>query len=67
MRHKLFRNDAAGHRALLEWLGAQGVEGVEGVERAHACLEATGTWAEAVAMVLHEAGHVVSCWLVNPV
>lgn len=58
VRHKVFSNDAAGHMALLEWLGEQGVE------RAHACLEATGTWAQAVALVLHEAGHVVS--VVNP-
>ena len=58
VRHKVFSNDAAGHTALLEWLGEQGVE------HAHACLEATGTWAEAVALALHEAGHVVS--LVNP-
>ncbi len=34
------------------------------VERAHVCLEATGGWSEQVAIVLSEAGHVVS--LVNP-
>jgi transposase len=34
------------------------------VERVHACLEATGGWSEDVAIVLHDAGHVVS--LVNP-
>ncbi len=34
------------------------------VGRVHACLEATGGWSEAVALTLHEAGHVVS--IVNP-
>ncbi len=32
--------------------------------KVHACLEATGGWSEDLALVLHEAGHVVS--LVNP-
>jgi transposase len=57
-RHKVFPNTPAGHRQLLAWLGQQGVE------VAHACLEATGTWADAAALALHEAGHKVS--LVNP-
>ena len=57
-RHKVFANTPAGHRQLLSWLGQQGVEEV------HACLEATGTWADAAALALHEAGHKVS--LVNP-
>ena len=57
-RHKVFSNDAAGHTAILQWLEEQGAD------RVHACLEATGTWAEAVALVLHQADHDVS--LVNP-
>jgi len=51
----------AGHLQLLAWLNEQQEQGVE---VAHACLEATGTWADAIALALHEAGHKVS--LVNP-
>jgi transposase len=57
-RHKVFSNDVAGHTAILQWLDEQGADHV------HACLEATGTWAEAIALVLHRAGYTVS--LVNP-
>lgn len=57
-RHKVFVNDAAGHVELLAWLAEQGAA------KAHACLEATGTWAQAATLALHEAGHTVS--LVNP-
>lgn len=57
-RHKVFANSAQGHQQLLAWLTDNGAPVV------HACLEATGTWADAVALALHEAGHIVS--LVNP-
>jgi transposase len=57
-RHKSFRNTAAGHAALVAWLGAQAAPAV------HACLEATGMYGEAVATALVEAGHAVS--VVNP-
>lgn len=57
-RHKVFANTMVGHQQLLVWLNEQGVE------VAHACLEATGTWADAIALALHEARHKVS--LVNP-
>lgn len=57
-RHKVFANSPAGHHQLLAWLQDNGAATV------HACLEATGTWADAVALALHEAGHKVS--LVNP-
>ena len=57
-RHKVFANTPAGHRQLIAWLQQQGVK------VAHACLEATGTWVDAVALALHQAGHKVS--LVNP-
>lgn len=57
-RHRVFQNTSTGHHQLLVWLQEQGAGGV------HVCLEATGTYAEPVALVLHEAGHKVS--LVNP-
>ena len=58
LRHKVFPNTAAGFAQLSDWLTRQGVG------RAHACLEATGTYYEALATHLHEHGHVVS--VVNP-
>ena len=57
-RHKVFANTPAGHAQLLSWLQDNSVQ------VSHACLEATGTWADAIALALHEAGHKVS--LVNP-
>ena len=57
-RHKVFPNTPQGHGQLLLWLQEQGTAPV------HATLEATGTYGEAVAVALHEAGHRVS--LVNP-
>lgn len=57
-RHKVFANNAVGHRQLVAWLNDNGAAKV------HACLEATGTWADSAALALHEAGHKVS--LVNP-
>jgi transposase len=57
-RHKVFANTPAGHEELLIWLGEQKAGTL------HICLEATGTYAEGVALALHEGGHTVS--LVNP-
>ena len=57
-RNKSIRNTAAGHAALLEWPTRQAPDPV------HACLEATGTYGEAAATALVDAGHRVS--LVNP-
>jgi transposase len=57
-RQKSLRNTATGHAELVVWL--QRHAGVP----VHACLEATGTYGEAVATVLVEAGHRVS--IVNP-
>jgi transposase len=57
-RHKVFANSAAGHQQLLQWLKDSGATAV------HACLEATGTFAEAVTLSLADAGHRVS--VVNP-
>ena len=57
-RHKVFANNASGHGEMLAWLEQHSPDAV------HACLEATGTWADAAALALHAAGHRVS--LVNP-
>lgn len=57
-RHKVFANTEAGHHQLLSWLKDNSAGNV------HACLEATGTFGEAVALALHDAGHSVS--VVNP-
>jgi transposase len=58
LRHKVFTNNPDGFAQLSGWLSQQGVE------RVHACLEATGTYGDALATYLHEAGHAVS--RVNP-
>ncbi len=55
---KQFENSPAGFQALQAWLGSFSLLSV------HACLEATGTYGDAVALFLHEQGHVVS--LINP-
>jgi transposase len=57
-RHKSFPNTPAGFAELGAWCTRHGVGPV------HACLEATGTYGEALATWLHDAGHVVS--VVNP-
>jgi transposase len=58
LKHKVFPNSEAGFVQLSAWLSKQGVGHV------HACLEATGTYGEALALSLHGAGHTVS--VVNP-
>lgn len=57
-RRKTCANTAAGFEELAAWLARQHVT------RVHACLEATGTYGDAVATWLHDAGHRVS--IVNP-
>ena len=57
-RSKVVDNTPSGFAALTAWLGTQGVAEV------HACMEATGTYWEAVAEFLADAGHTVS--VVNP-
>lgn len=57
-KHRVFPNTASGFLQLSTWLSKQKVE------RVHACLEATGTYSEAVATYLSDAGHIVS--VVNP-
>jgi transposase len=58
LRHKVFTNNPDGFALLSDWLSKQGVE------RAHACLEATGTYGDSLAAYLHGQGHTVS--VVNP-
>ena len=58
IRHKSCANTPAGFAELAAWLARQHVA------RVHACLEATGTYGDALAIWLHQAGHVVS--VVNP-
>ena len=58
LRHKVFSNTSTGFEQLHEWLSTQGVE------RVHACLEATGTYGEALALFLHQRSHTVS--VINP-
>ena len=57
-KHKVFPNSAAGFAQLSAWLTKQRVQSV------HVCMEATGTYAEPLALYLYEAGHLVS--VVNP-
>ena len=54
-RHKPFPNTPTGFERLQEWLGTH---------HPHVCLEATGTYGEALARFLHENGYRVS--VVNP-
>ena len=58
LRHRVFANTQAGFTQLSEWLKKNHVAQV------HACLEATGTYSEALALNLSDYGHQVS--LVNP-
>jgi len=58
LKHRVFLNTQAGFEQLREWFSRQGIV------RVHACLEATGTYSEALALFLFQADHVVS--VVNP-
>jgi transposase len=55
---KVFTNDISGINTCLKWLGTHAAEPV------HACLEATGSYGDALACALHDAGHTVS--IINP-
>ena len=57
-KHRVFPNTAAGFSQLSAWLEKQQAG------RVHACLEATGAYADALATYLHEQGHLVS--VINP-
>jgi transposase len=56
--NKHFANTPSGFAGLLGWLEQRGMK------RLHACMEATGTYGQALATFLHHAGHLVS--MVNP-
>ena len=58
LRQKSCPNTPAGFAELGAWLTRHGID------RVHACLEATGTFGEALAAWLYDAGHAVS--VVNP-
>jgi transposase len=58
LKHKVFPNTSTGFVHLRDWLSCLGVECV------HACLEATGSYGEALSLFLHQAGHRVS--VINP-
>lgn len=59
-KFNVFDNIPAGHALLQQWLAARGTP----QEHTHICMEATGPYSEAVAIVLVEAGWRVS--VVNP-
>jgi transposase len=58
LKHKTCKNSTDGFETLSHWLRKQGVD------RLHACLEATGSYGDELALYLHNAGHTVS--IVNP-
>lgn len=58
VKSKVIQNTPEGFNVLTQWLIKHGAG------RVHACCEATGTYSDAVALFLHEQGHVVS--VVNP-
>ncbi len=58
VKSKVVSNTEEGFENLKQWLAKQGAN------RVHACCEATGTYSDAIALFLHEQGHVVS--VVNP-
>jgi transposase len=60
-KHKKFKNNTAGFSALSEWLIQHTVESAV---QLHACMEATGSYGEALADYLHQQGFMVS--VVNP-
>ena len=60
-RSKVFPNDALGFEHLLQWLDANVPEGKAGVQ---VCMEATGSYHEALALFLFDRGMRVS--VVNP-
>jgi transposase len=58
LHHRVFHNTPAGFQQLSAWLSKQEAHPI------HACMEATGTYGEALAFYLHSSGHTVS--VVNP-
>ena len=60
VRNKVFSNDRTGFRALAAWLSEDNITPTQ----AHLCLEATGPYNEALAVLLSDALWLVS--VVNP-
>jgi transposase len=58
VKSKVVSNHQDGFETLKQWLSKQGANHV------HACCEATGTYSDAIALFMHDLGHVVS--VVNP-
>lgn len=58
-KHKVFNNNRHGFEQLIRWLDSH-----RATSDLHACLEATGSYGEPLALFLFEAGFVVS--VVNP-
>src|SRR6266550_3439468 len=58
IKSKVVSNNPEGFEVLRRWLAKHGAS------RVHACCEATGTYSEAIALFLHDQGHMVS--VVNP-
>jgi transposase len=58
LRQKTCANSPAGFHDLTTWLARHTADAV------HACLEATGSYGDAIALFLYDAGHTVS--VVNP-
>ena len=58
VKHKVFANTKHGFEQLVAWLSSHQVGGL------HVCLEATGSYGEALALHLFDAGYRVS--VVNP-
>jgi transposase len=56
--YRVFANIAAGFEQLSAWLQQ------EQIDQVHACLEATGSYSDAIALYLFERGHTVS--VLNP-
>jgi transposase len=57
-KHKTFSNNQAGFLEIQKWVVQLGIK------TAHVCLEATGSYGEAVSLFLYQQGHTVS--IVNP-
>ena len=62
-RSKVFPNDASGFKHLLQWIQAN-VPSDEAGTQVHVCMEATGSYHEALALFLFDHGVAVS--VVNP-
>jgi len=58
LKHKVFPNTTSGFEQVAAWLARQNVL------HPHACMEATGTYGERLALFLREAGYIIS--VVNP-